>query len=86
MTDGRGPQWYHAMSRERAQGLANLCTELVRTGNDFPTVWATLLKSHPLVHGIPESRYEGKRPVLVIRLVTGERPLCDSEGKKFSVI
>ena len=73
------------MSRERAQDLAESCTELVRKGNDFPTVWATMLKSHPLVNGIPESRIEGKRPVLVMQLITGEWLLFDSESKKFSV-
>lgn len=74
------------MSKQRARDLAELCTELMRKGNDFPTVWTTLLRSHSLVNGIPESRYEGKRPVLVIRLVTGERLLFDSESKKISVI
>ena len=73
------------MSRDRAQDLAVLCTELVQKGNDFPTVWATALKSHPLVNGIPEFRIEGKRPVLVIRLITGAWLLFDSESKKFSV-
>jgi hypothetical protein len=73
------------MSRERAQTLAEWCTELVRKGNDFPTVWATVLKRHPLVNGIPESRFAGERGVLVIRLNTGERLLFDGESKKFSV-
>ena len=44
-----------------------------------------MLKSHPLVNGIPESKLEGKRPVLVIWLITGEWLLFDSESKKFSV-
>ena len=65
--------------------MAKSCTELVQKGNDFPTVWTTMLKSHPLVNGIPESKLEGKRPVLVIRLITGEWLLFDSESKKFSV-
>jgi len=67
------------MSRE----LAQLCTELVRKGNDFPTVWATMLKSHPLVNGIPKSKLESKRPVLEIHLITGEILVFDSDGKKF---
>jgi hypothetical protein len=73
------------MSRERARDLALLCTELVRKGNDFPTVWTTVLKGSALVNGIPESRYEGARPVLVIRLITGDRLVFDGENKKFSV-
>ncbi len=73
------------MSGERAQDLARLCTELVRSGNDFPTVWNTLLKSHGLVDGLPQSRLEGTRSVLEIRLITGERFVFDGDAKKFSV-
>jgi hypothetical protein len=73
------------MSKERAQDLAELCTELVRNGNDFPTIWTTVLKGHALVNGIPESKLEGKRPVLEVSLVTGERLVFDSESKKFSI-
>ena len=73
------------MSKERAQDLAELCTELVRNGNDFPTIWTTVLKGHALVNGNPESKLEGKRPVLEVRLITGERLVFDSESKKFSI-
>jgi hypothetical protein len=59
------------MAKERADDLAQLCTELVRKGNDFPTVWKTVLKGNSLVDGIPHSKYEGARPVLEIRLITG---------------
>jgi hypothetical protein len=58
---------------------------LVRKGEDFPTVWAAMLKGHALVNGIPESKLEGGRPVLEIKLITGERLLFDSESKKFRV-
>ena len=73
------------MPGERAHDLAQLCTELVRKGNDFPTVWNTLLKGHALVDGIPQSKLEGNRPVLEIRLITGEQFVFDSKGRKFSV-
>jgi hypothetical protein len=65
--------------------LAELCTELVRNGNDFPTVWNTVLKGNALVDGIPQSNLEGKRPVLEIQLITGERLVFDGDNKKFSV-
>jgi hypothetical protein len=58
---------------------------MVRMGEDFPTVWATVLKSHALVDGIPESKLEGQRPVLEIKLITGERLVFDGESKRFSV-
>ena len=69
----------------RAQDLAALCTELVRKGNDFPTVWMTALKAHTLVDGIPQSVHEGKRALLEIRLITGERLVFDGERKIFTV-
>ena len=34
------------MSKERAGDLARQCTKLVRQGNNFTTVWSTLLKRH----------------------------------------
>jgi hypothetical protein len=58
------------MSQERAHDLAEQCTELVRGGNDFPNIWTTTLKRHPLVDGMPQSKIVGGRAVLEIRLIT----------------
>jgi len=65
--------------------LAEVCAELVRKGTDFQTIWTTLLKGHSLVSGNPESRLEGNRPVLAVRLITGEFLVFDGERRKFSV-
>jgi hypothetical protein len=73
------------MSAERPHQLAEVCTELVRKGTDFPTIWTTPFKGHSFVNGIPGSRLEENRPVLVVRLITGELLVFDSERKKFSV-
>jgi hypothetical protein len=73
------------MSQERAKDLARLCTDAVRKGNDFPTIWNTLLKRHPLVAGIPQQRFEGNRSLLDIRLITDERLVFESESKRFSI-
>ncbi len=73
------------MSGERANDLARLCTEMVRKGEDFPTVWTTVLEGNALVDGIPQSKFEGARSVLEIRLITGERFVFDGDAKKFSV-
>jgi hypothetical protein len=73
------------MSSERANDLARLCTDAVHEGADFPTIWSTLLKGHPLVEGIPQQRLEGGRSLLEIPMITGERLVFDGEGKKFSV-
>jgi len=58
---------------------------MVRKGEDFPTVWSTVLKGNALVDGIPQSTLEGTRALLEIRLITGERFVFDSDAKKFSV-
>jgi hypothetical protein len=73
------------MSSERASELARQCTELVRQGNDFPTVWSALLKSHVLVDGIPRQRLEHDRSLLDIQLMTGERLVFDADVKEFRV-
>ena len=73
------------MVGERARDLAQLCTELMRKGNDFPTVWNTVLKGNGLVDGIPQSKLDGVRSVLEIRLITGERLVFDGDAKKFGV-
>jgi hypothetical protein len=74
-----------SMAEERAHDLARQCTELARKGEDFPTIWMTVLKINALVAGIPQSKTEGTRPVLEIRLLTGERLVFDGDAKKFSV-
>lgn len=73
------------MPTERAIDLAQACTELVRQGKDFPAIWATVLKSHTLVEGIPRQRFEGMRSLLEIPLITGERLIFDGDAKQFSV-
>jgi len=73
------------MSNERANDLARQCTELVRRGNDFPTVWSTLLKSHTLVEGVPQQSPEHDRRLLNIPLVTGEQLIFDADVKEFRV-
>ena len=73
------------MSKERAGDLARQCTELVRRGNDFPTVWSTLLKTHTLVEGMPRQRLERNRSLLDIPLVTGEHLVFDADFKEFRV-
>jgi hypothetical protein len=73
------------MSGERAHDLARWCTELVRKGNDFSTVWSTVLTRNPLVDGIPQTKLVGTRPFLEVRLITGERLVFDGDSKKFTV-
>jgi hypothetical protein len=73
------------MSKERAGDLARQCTELIRRGNNFHTIWSTLLKGHALVEGIPREKVERNRSLLQIPLITGEQLVFDAEVKEFRV-
>lgn len=54
--------------KERSYYLAQLCTELVQDGNDFPTEWNTILKGHPLIDdGISHFNPEGTRSLFEMR-------------------
>ncbi len=68
-----------------AKALAEVCTQMVRRGEDFPTVWTTYLKDHALVAGLPESKRECRRPVLEIKLLTGELLLFDGDARRFRI-
>jgi hypothetical protein len=68
-----------------AKALAEVCTAMVRHGEDFPTVWTTYLKDHALVFGLPVSKIESRRPVLEIKLVTGELLVFEGDARRFRV-
>jgi hypothetical protein len=73
------------MSRERASDLARQCTELVRNGRDFTTVWSSLLKDHTLVEGMPREIVERDRSLLRVPLITGEQLVFDAGVKEFRI-
>ena len=73
------------MSNETADDLARECTDAVRDGADFPTVWDTMLKGHALVAGIPIQRFEGTRSLLVIPLLRGRWLVFDGDAKEFNL-
>ncbi len=54
-------------------------------GNDFTTVWSTLLRRHILVEGIPREKLERNRRLLNIPLITGEQLVFDADFKEFRV-
>jgi hypothetical protein len=73
------------MRNARALDLATNCTDMVRRGADFPTIWEGRLKRHALIDGIPRQIHEGNRNLLEIRLITGESLVFDTDAKKFTV-
>jgi hypothetical protein len=73
------------MFNETTSDLARACTELARENKKFPTIWATKLKRHALVEGIPRQRFVGARSLLDIPLVTGDKLVFDEDTKQFNV-
>jgi hypothetical protein len=71
------------MANETTSNLAHRCTELVRAGKDFPTIWNTVLKGHQLLAGVPRQRMDGKRTLLEVWLVTGQRLVFDGDAREF---
>jgi len=71
------------MAAERPSDLVHRCTELLRAGNDFPTIWDTVLKSHQLIAGVPRQRMDGKRALLDVWLVTAQRLVFDGDAREF---
>jgi hypothetical protein len=67
-----------------ARDLLKKCTAAKQAGADFPTIWQTILKSHPLVMGPPIQRLEGQEPVLEICLINGQRIVLDQTGYRLA--
>lgn len=51
------------------------CQEARKSGRDFPTVWAEVLRTHPMVLGVPIQVMVGSSPCLKIPLI-GDHYLC----------
>jgi len=47
-----------------AQELVAKCNEALRKGVDFPTLWRTVIKPHPMVAGIPVQGWGHWKPPL----------------------
>lgn len=59
--------------------LVEECNVARRSGADFPTVWASLLKEHTYIAGAPRQHLAGSRPVLTVPLITGQDLIFDGE-------
>jgi hypothetical protein len=69
---------------DTASELLGKCIAAGQGGMDFPGVWHSLLKGHPLVVGVPEQRMRGEQTVLEIRLITGQRIVLGADGYSLS--
>jgi hypothetical protein len=62
---------------ENASDILQQCVTARQEGADFPTIWNTILKRHPLVSGPPvQAMHEGQAR-LEIMLITGQRLIFD---------
>ena len=63
-----------------SEDLLRVCEAAHSEGRDFPTVWNTLLKRHPLVIGLPTHEVTNGEARIVIRLITGQKLLSSARG------
>ncbi|ANP47302.1 hypothetical protein [Candidatus Viadribacter manganicus] len=60
--------------------LLDACERARRSGLDFPTIWRTLLRTSPLVIGLPGHEVVDGEAQIVISLSTGQQLLSAANG------
>ncbi|MCC6946305.1 MAG: hypothetical protein IT539_00925 [Bradyrhizobiaceae bacterium] len=70
---------------DTASDLMRKCNAAAQGGADFPTIWNTLLKPHPLVIGRPRQALLNGRTRLEISLMTGQVLVFDSSASHYSI-
>lgn len=70
---------------DTASDLMRKCNAAAQGGADFPTIWNTVLKPHPLVIGRPRQGLQNGRTRLEISLITGQRLIFDSSASQYSI-
>ncbi|CAM5766536.1 hypothetical protein LMIY3S_01855 [Labrys miyagiensis] len=75
------------MNRDKTSGgLLLQCIAAAGQGTDFPTIWDTILRRHPLVIGVPMQIYREGRPLLEVRLVTNQSLIYDSHQHGYTIV
>ena len=70
---------------KKALDLAEECTLAARSGTDFPTIWETILRRHPMVVGAPVQRLADGKPQLQIALATHQDMVWKPDRKSFAI-
>ncbi len=70
----------------RASELVARCLAAAHAGSDFPTVWLTILKNHPIVLGVPIQRLQGEGTMLEVRLITGQRIIFGPGTRDYALL
>jgi hypothetical protein len=72
---------------ETANDLVIKCTAAARGGADFPAIWNSVLRAHPLVVGPPIQTFaDDDVSQLEIRLINGQRLVYDSTSNQYSIL
>jgi hypothetical protein len=67
-------------SRHAVDELVRTCQAARLNGADFPTVWNTILRNDRRVAGTPVQAMENGKPLLQVRLVTGQQIVYGPDG------
>ena len=54
-------------------------------GADFPTIWNTILRRHPLVAGSPVQRIDGTTALLDVPLILGRRLVVGPGASDYAI-
>ena len=69
---------------DTVRDLLRRCSAEKQSGADFPSIWNSLLKRHPLVFSAPVQVLEGGEAKLAVPLITGQKLVYGAVG--FSVV
>lgn len=68
------------MNDASALDLLRQCERAHAAGHDFPTIWNTILKRHPLVRGMPGHEVRGGDAFIVVQLLSGQKLASSTRG------
>ena len=62
------------------------CAQAAELGEDFPSVWETVLRRHALVVGPPVQVYHDDLPRLEVHLITNQRIIYNSDSREYVLV
>ena len=66
--------------RSAADDLLARCEAARNEGSDFPTIWVSILRTSPLVIGLPTHDVRDGKALIVIKLAEGRELLSSITG------
>lgn len=65
--------------------LLAACIKAALGGADFPTVWNSILRRHPIVAGAPVQRMDGTTALLEVPLLHGRRLVVGPRSTDYAI-